>query len=246
MKKIKNLGIIIISVGMALILAFTLTVNILALGMFDNLFEQFIGKTDDTLRGDTLGADVQYIKSAFSSPKELYEFEEGVCAEIAQEGITLLKNEDSTLPLKKGTTLSLFSHSSVDLVSGGSGSGSGSFELTKNLREGLEHAGLKVNDRLWNFYSVGAMWNIKAEPFMQSATWLDNLQLKLSYGTMGNSGIDNYLAYGLTNSGLIYDGMVSWYLGSLSNQDLTWETLENLNVGVNATFFRRMGTDGCY
>ena len=38
MKKIKNLGIIIISVGMALILAFTLTVNILALGMFDNLF----------------------------------------------------------------------------------------------------------------------------------------------------------------------------------------------------------------
>lgn len=156
MKKIKNLGIIIISVGMALILAFTLTVNILALGMFDNLFEQFIGKTDDTLRGDTLGADVQYVKSAFSSPKELYEFEEGVCAEIAQEGITLLKNEDSTLPLKKGTTLSLFSHSSVDLVSGGSGSGSGSFELTKNLREGLEHAGLKVNDRLWNFYSVGA------------------------------------------------------------------------------------------
>lgn len=87
------------------------------------------------------------------------------------------------------------------------------------------------------------MWNIKAEPFMQSATWLDNLQLKLSYGTMGNSGIDNYLAYGLTNSGLIYDGMVSWYLGSLSNQDLTWETLENLNVGVNATFFRKLSVN---
>ena len=99
------------------------------------------------------------------------------------------------------------------------------------------------NNKYANFYSVGAMWNIKAEPFMQSATWLDNLQLKLSYGTMGNSGIDNYLAYGLTNSGLIYDGMVSWYLGSLSNQDLTWETLENLNVGVNATFFRKLSVN---
>ena len=65
-----------------------------------------------------------------------------------------MENKD-LLPLSKGTKLSLFSHSSVDLVSGGSGSGSGSFELTKDLKEGLENAGLKVNEDLWNFYKNG-------------------------------------------------------------------------------------------
>jgi hypothetical protein len=56
---------------------------------------------------------------------------------------------------------------------------------------------------------------------------------------MGNSGIDNYLSYGLTESGKQYAGNPSWYLSSLSNPNLTWETLENLNIGLNATLFDR-------
>ncbi len=156
MKAFKKLSTILLSVGIALVIAATVVVNTLTLGKFDNVLEQYFGKTDDSTRGDTMGADVEYYKSSFDSAKELYEYEEQVCAEIAQEGITLLKNDDNALPLAKGTKLSLFSHSSVDLVSGGSGSGSGSFELTKNLKEGLEHAGLSVNEKLWNFYSTGA------------------------------------------------------------------------------------------
>jgi len=139
---------------MAVLLVFTVTLNALALTKFDNIFEKFFGKSPASLAGDTMGADVDYVKSDFNSPSELYAYEESKVAEIAQEGIVLLEN-DGLLPLDKGTTLSIFSHSSVDLVSGGSGSGSGSFELTKNLKEGLEGAGLKVNDKLWDFYSKG-------------------------------------------------------------------------------------------
>jgi len=139
---------------MAVLLVFTVTLNALALTKFDNIFEKFFGKSPASLTGDTMGADVDYVKSDFKSPSELYAYEESKVAEIAQEGIVLLEN-DGLLPLDKGTTLSIFSHSSVDLVSGGSGSGSGSFELTKNLKEGLEGAGLKVNDKLWDFYSKG-------------------------------------------------------------------------------------------
>lgn len=145
---------IILSSIMAVLLVFTVTLNALALTKFDNIFEKFFGKSPASLAGDTLGADVDYVKSDFNSPSELYAYEESKVAEIAQEGIVLLEN-DGLLPLDKGTTLSIFSHSSVDLVSGGSGSGSGSFELTKNLKEGLEGAGLKVNDKLWDFYSKG-------------------------------------------------------------------------------------------
>ncbi len=153
--KSKKLGIIILSVAIAAVLVLTFFVNFLALNAFDNILEQALGKTADGTRGDTMGADVQYYKSDFSSAAELYEYEQQVVAEMAMEGATLLKNEKDTLPLAKGTTLSLFSHSSVDLVSGGSGSGSGSFELTKNLKQGLEEAGLKVNETLWSFYSEG-------------------------------------------------------------------------------------------
>ena len=154
MKKTKKLGIIIMSVAIAVICVVTFFLNYLSLNKFDNIFEQFIGKTADTTRGETYGADTQYYKSAFKSASDLYEYEEELVAEMAMEGATLLEN-DGILPLAKGTELSLFSHSSVDLVSGGSGSGSGSFELTADLKEGLKNAGLEVNETLWNFYKNG-------------------------------------------------------------------------------------------
>lgn len=148
-------SVIGISIGMAVLLIFSVALNVLSLTKFDNIFEKFFGSTETSLRGDTLGADVDYYKSDFSSAAELYAYEEKKVAEIAEEGITLLEN-NGILPLDVGTKLSIFSHSSVDLVSGGSGSGSGSFELTKDLKEGLENAGLVVNDTLWNFYKKGA------------------------------------------------------------------------------------------
>lgn len=152
--KQKNKGIAALALGMAVLLIFSIIFNVLSLTKFDNIFEKFFGSSGSSLRGDTLGADTQYYKSDFSSPAELYAYEEQKVAQIAEEGITLLEN-NGLLPLAKGTTLSIFSHSSVDLVSGGSGSGSGSFELTKDLKEGLEHAGLLVNSTLWDFYKTG-------------------------------------------------------------------------------------------
>ena len=152
--KTKKLGIIIMSIAIAVIFVVTFFLNFLALGKFDNIFEQALGKMDDSLKGDTKGADTQYYKSAFDSAEDLYEYEENLVAEMAMEGATLLEN-NGILPLAKNTKLSLFSHSSVDLVSGGSGSGSGSFELTADLKTGLEAAGLRVNETLWNFYKSG-------------------------------------------------------------------------------------------
>ena len=137
---------------MSVLLVFTVIFNVLSLTKFDNIFEKFFGSTESSLRGDILNADVLYYESDFDGPSALYKYEEGKVAEIAQEGITLLEN-NGILPLNPSTTtLSIFSVSSVDLVSGGSGSGSGSFELTKNLKEGLENAGFDVNDSLWDFY----------------------------------------------------------------------------------------------
>ncbi|MDE6585498.1 MAG: hypothetical protein K2K80_02315, partial [Clostridia bacterium] len=146
--------IIVISLSIAFIFVFSVLFNVLSLTRYDEDLKRLVGCSYEGLKGETFGADVDYVKSDFKSATELYDYEQNLVTEIAQEGITLLEN-DGLLPLAKGTMLSLFSHSSVDLVSGGSGSGSGSFELTLDLKTGLEAAGLKVNETLWDFYSEG-------------------------------------------------------------------------------------------
>ena len=84
------------------------------------------------------------------------------------------------------------------------------------------------------------MWNMKKEAFLGDVDWVDNLQLKASYGTTGNSGISNYRAYGLTSTGKLYDGQSSWYVASLSNPNLTWETLVAFNAGVNGRLWNSL------
>ena len=107
MKNTKKLGIIIISVAIAVICVFTFFLNYLSLNKFDNIFEQALKKTEDRLQGDTKGADTQYYKSSFDSAKDLYEYEENLVAEMAMEGATLLEN-DGILPLDNAL-LSAFS-----------------------------------------------------------------------------------------------------------------------------------------
>lgn len=154
--KTKKLGIILCSVGIAVIVVFSVILNYLSLTTFDTLFRQFFKTAEDKVTSSESAGpvNVTYYESDFDSAADLYDYEERLVAEMAMEGATLLEN-DGLLPLAKGTELSLFSHSSVDLVSGGSGSGSGSFELTADLKTGLEAAGLKVNETLWNFYKSG-------------------------------------------------------------------------------------------
>lgn len=89
-----------------------------------------------------------------------------------------------------------------------------------------------------NFYSVGLMWDIKKESWLKDVSWVNDLRIKASYGTTGNSGIGHYLALGtVSNYGGNYDGGIGWGIDNPSNPNLTWETVENLNIGVSARFW---------
>lgn len=114
-------------------------------------------------------------------------------------------------------------------------------------------------DKRWgNFFSVSAGWDMSKEKFMQStATWLDLLKLKASFGQQGNDNIGMYYAYLDTYS---ISGIDSWSDGDLylkGNPDITWETSNALNVGVDFSFlqgkvagtveyFQRQTTDMLY
>ena len=98
------------------------------------------------------------------------------------------------------------------------------------------------NKRYANFYSVGAMWDIKREEWMQGVSWIQDLRLKASYGTTGNSGIPyNYMSYGTVGAyGSVYGG-TAWGVSTPPNPDLTWETVESLNIGVTARMWNFLG-----
>ncbi len=82
---------------------------------------------------------------------------------VQREGATILWNRGG-LPLATGNRVSLFSRSSVDYVTSGTGSGlaypstpAPSYQVHNvTMKSALEDAGLAVNDKLWEFYLNGA------------------------------------------------------------------------------------------
>jgi TonB-linked SusC/RagA family outer membrane protein len=101
------------------------------------------------------------------------------------------------------------------------------------------------NNRWGNFMSVGAAWLISKENFMSKFSWIDNLRLKLSYGTFGNENIDvgnaiaNYYPtqniYSISN----VDDKPGYTKGYLGNPALTWEKSNMLNAGVDFRLWDR-------
>ena len=96
------------------------------------------------------------------------------------------------------------------------------------------------------FPSVSAGWIISNEPFMEGADgWLDFLKLRASWGQNGNASIDNFqylttislsssAGYYFANKGTLSTGAKP---GVLANPDVSWETSEQTNIGLDARFF---------
>ena len=73
--------------------------------------------------------------------------------EVTGEGIVLLKNENSTLPLAKGSKVTLFGRSSAELVLGGTGAGGIDSSIAVNLKDAMEADGMfEINGTVWDFY----------------------------------------------------------------------------------------------
>ena len=93
------------------------------------------------------------------------------------------------------------------------------------------------------FWSVGAMWKIGKENFMKNATWVNDLDLKLSYGTQGNAAIGNYSHLGLIGKATDYATGQSWALAQPSNNSLSWEKQGLFTVGIRGRFFNRLNLE---
>lgn len=119
------------------------------------------------------------------------------------------------------------------------------FEDRYNLSASLRTDGSSVfgADTKWGtFWSAGASWRIKQENFLKDVEWIDNLKLRLSYGTSGNkNGLARYASLGLWEASSDYKYSTS--TGSahtqLANALLSWEKQGMFNVGVDFGFWNR-------
>ena len=109
--------------------------------------------TSEVRKGDDQGVDTQYYTSAFSSEADRQAQDERIAEQVEGEGATLLFNNGNALPLAKGSNVSAVSHSSVDPVYGGTGSGQVDASTAPTLKSSLTDAGFNVNGTLWDYYA---------------------------------------------------------------------------------------------
>nr|WKN37317.1 SusC/RagA family TonB-linked outer membrane protein [Tunicatimonas sp. TK19036] len=92
------------------------------------------------------------------------------------------------------------------------------------------------------FPSVAVGWRISEESFLQNASFVDNLKLRLSYGFTGNNNIDPYSTQVLANNQTFYDFGGSIAKGfapsGIVNPRLSWERTREVNFGIDYDFFQ--------
>lgn len=93
----------------------------------------------------------------------------------------------------------------------------------------------------WGYFPSAAIaWRISAEPFMKGTEkWLDDLKLRLSFGTAGNNNIPTGQLVQEYSSGSTtwVNGFTTTWAPSktMANPDLKWETTITRNLGLDFT-----------
>lgn len=109
--------------------------------------------------------------------------------------------------------------------------------LTANIRrDGSSRFGGNNRWGVFPAFSVG--WRLKQEAFLQNATFLDDLKLRIGYGVTGNQdGIADYASRQLFGpSGTYFTGggfQTAYAYSQNANPDLKWETSAMTNIGLD-------------
>ncbi len=99
-------------------------------------------------------------------------------------------------------------------------------------------------NRWGRFWSVGFMWNIRNERFMENVSrWLTNAQFSVSTGTSGNSSIPNYEHLALISGGYDYIGNAGVAPSQQGTENLRWEKPWTTNIGLHLGFWNRLQVD---
>ena len=92
-------------------------------------------------------------------------------------------------------------------------------------------------NRWGTFYSVSAGWNMEEEDFLKGIDAVNKLKIRAGYGSIGNQNIGLYAYNDRYTQNYWYaigGGAVNGYAQTaLANENLKWETSNQVNVGVD-------------
>lgn len=99
-------------------------------------------------------------------------------------------------------------------------------------------------DRQWGYFPAASFaWRLNKEKFMGELPNVSELKLRAGFGTVGNNRIDDYLFLTkFSNDGRFYYGIndqtvIGYYPTSLVNEQLTWESTVNKNLGMDLALY---------
>jgi TonB-linked SusC/RagA family outer membrane protein len=95
----------------------------------------------------------------------------------------------------------------------------------------------------WGWFpGVSLAWRINEESFLKRVNWVSNMKLRIGYGQTGNAGnltgINTF--YTVSRGTYVMDGSLvnGIALSKLGNPNLKWETLTDINIGLDFGFLR--------
>jgi TonB-dependent starch-binding outer membrane protein SusC len=117
------------------------------------------------------------------------------------------------------------------------------YSLTGTVRQD-GYSAFSKNKKWGTFPSVGVNWNISREGFMDNIGTINNLALRVSYGTNGNQSISPYSTLAkMGSSKYLFYGDPSYsftqFVSTLANDDLGWESTTGLNLGIDFSILNK-------
>ena len=107
-------------------------------------------------------------------------------------------------------------------------------------------SGFSENNKFGYFPSVAVAWRLSEESFVKKVEWINNLKIRLSYGTSGNRTSGRYATMAQmqnvnnfvdTSKGYVFGdgstGELLQVMKTLPNPNLKWETTKSTNIGVD-------------
>ena len=105
------------------------------------------------------------------------------------------------------------------------------YDGASQLGEGHKWAG---------FPSFSLAWRIDQENFMKNVDWISELKLRAGWGKTGNYSVGRYSTKDVLSSAVAVHGKegktVYYTPTSFANQEIGWETTDQLNFGVDFSF----------
>jgi TonB-linked SusC/RagA family outer membrane protein len=99
-------------------------------------------------------------------------------------------------------------------------------------------------NRWGDFPSAAMAWNMSEEKFMSKIKFLSKLKLRGSWGILGNDKIPYDSRYSLVNNNIVSvfgidpSAVPAATYGAIGNNNLKWETTSQVDVGLEAGFFK--------